>query len=258
MENLLTKIPLSELNATLERLSKLGVTADHFKQIRSSEKYSNEVARVFLNKDSARMFYGDVTDVLGEDFISPYDIVGDCYLEYTGKQFRQLNGDLPSEEAIRWLYGGEFTLIAGPPEPMSLLDIRNLDKDMFFTEEGGWFSHEEQLFSHQEKVECKWIMIQKEQLRVMGSGKKAVFTFKELETIGPKRYAPNAAEIAWCIYVYRKVNGIWLFPDYQVVSSSVDDDGKSVVVSASTGGGICLNRDARRKIEQQEGSAVRF
>lgn len=230
----LVKIPQSELNATLERLSKQGVMQEHFKRLRSSRKYLKIVVEAFLGADGAGMSYDDVRAILGKDFISPEEIAQTRKLVYSEDVLAHFAETLPSEEVLQWLRENGFVLVAGTPNPMSLLEVRNLNAQLFYSKEGGWYAEQKQKFSRDDKVTAEWLMLRK--TIVPNSTSK---TWSEQEKLlSEVEYVPNAPEATWGITTYKEVRNIWLFPDIYARTSSVDSDGVRVSVGYSVGGGV--------------------
>jgi len=233
----LVRIPQSELNATLERLSNLGVTQEHFKRVRSSRKYAKAVASAFLGDDGAMMNYDDARAILGNDFITPEEIAVARKLTYGDDLFRHFAETLPSEEVFQWLRDNGFVLIAGTPSPMSLLEVRNLNAQLFYTTEGGWYAEPKQKFSRDDKVIAEWLMLRKG-IVSNSTGK----TWDEQQgLLTEAEYVPNAPETTWGETTYKEVRNAWLFPNIYARTSSVDSDGNRVRVGYSADGGVVVS-----------------
>lgn len=237
MENL-KKIPQSELYATLEILSNLGITQKHFKCVRSSKKFAKAVALAFLDRDNAIIEYKDVRAILGKDFIPPEEIAIVRKLTYSDEVLRHFAETLPSEGVLQWLRDNGFMLIAGTPNSMSFLEIRNINAQLFFTKSGGWYAEEEQKFSQSDKVTAEWLMMRKGiMLKFM------VKTWDEQQKLlTDVEYIPNLAEATWVETTYKEVRNAWLFPDVYVRTSSVDSCGDHVGFGNSSNGGVHIHR----------------
>lgn len=242
MENLsLVKIPQSELNATLEKLSKLGITQAHFKRLRSSRKYAKTVAEAFLGDDCAKISYDDVRAILGKDFITPEEVSQARKLTYavteyayTDEQLQHLADTLPSEDELLWLRDNGFMLVAGPSIQMSLLEIRKLNNQLFYSKTEGWYANERETFARDENVDCEWLMLCKKP--VANSTNKTWNDQQKL--ISEVEFVPSAAEVCWALATYKEVRGEYLLPSVYVRTSSVDADGYRVSVGSFDGGGL--------------------
>lgn len=180
------------------------------------------------------MDYNDVQTILGKDFITPEEIAAARKLTYSDKVLQHFVETLPSKEVLQWLCGNDFALIAGPPSPMSLLEVRNINATLFYTQSGGWYENDKEKFSRGDKVMSKWIMIRKG--IVPNSTSK---TWDEQQRLFSEvEYVPNAPEAVWGITTYKEIRGVWLFPDIYVRTSSVDSDGGRVIVGCSAYGGV--------------------
>lgn len=233
----LVRIPQSELNATLERLNKLGVTQEHFKRVRSSRKYAKTVAQAFLGDDCKMMDYDDVRVILGNDFITPQEIAVVRKLTYTYEQLQHFAETLPSEEVLRWLRDNGFVLIAGPPSPMSLLEVRDLNAQLLYTKSDGWYAEAKQKFARNDKMTAEWLMLRKG--IVPNSTDKNWGEQQKLLT--EVEYVPNVAETTWGETTYKEVHHAWLFPNIYARTSSVGSDGGRVGFGFSADGGVYVN-----------------
>ncbi|KKT32630.1 MAG: hypothetical protein UW19_C0018G0052 [Candidatus Moranbacteria bacterium GW2011_GWF2_44_10] len=233
----LVRIPQSELNATLERLSKLGVTQEHFKRVRSSRKYAKAVASAFLGDDGVVMSYNDVRTILGQDFITPEEIAIARKLTYGDDVLQYFTETLPSEEVLQWLRDNGFVLIAGPPSPMSLLEVRDLNAQLLYTKSGGWYAEAKQKFSRDDKVVSEWLMLRKGVVP-----KSTSKTWDEQQKLlSEAECVPNAPETTWGETTYKKVRNTWLFSNIYARTSSVVSVGYRVYVGYSANGGVLVN-----------------
>lgn len=66
------------------------------------------------------------SDMLWDDFLTPDDVirVWPSKFRYTKEQIEAFRRSCPSQEVIKSLHSDGFVLVAGPPDEMSLLDIR--------------------------------------------------------------------------------------------------------------------------------------
>ncbi len=153
--------------------------------------------------------------ILGKDFITPENIMGaDKNIVYTDEQLSQFVDTVPSRELLGWCRDNNYMLVAGPNHPMSLLEVRALRKDYFYSEEGDWCA--EQKFAEIDKAETRWIMLRKEP--VPGSILK---NWSEQQALlSEAEVTPNPAEVVWCLATYKAVRGIYLLPNVYVRTSS--------------------------------------
>lgn len=178
--------------------------------------------------------YDLVRNILGKDFISPEEIAIARKLTYDDDVLRHFAETLPSEEVLQWLRDNGFTLIAGPPSPMSLLEVRNLNAQLFYTKSGGWYEKPKEEFSRNDKVVTEWLMLRKG--IVPNSTSK---TWEERQgLLTDVEYVPNVAEMTWGETTYKEVRKTWLFPNIYARTSSVGSDGYRVYVGYSADGGV--------------------
>ncbi len=85
--------------------------------------------------------YGLAESILGADFITPEEVAKSRKgVAYTDDQLSQFGDTVPSQEVLEWCRDNGYMLIAGPSRPMSLLEVRSLKKDYFYSKEGGWYA----------------------------------------------------------------------------------------------------------------------
>ena len=157
-------------------------------------------------------------NILGKDFISPEDIAKARGITYTDEQLAIFGDTLPAQEVLEWCRDNGMMLVAGPPEPMSTLDIRALKKDYFYSKEGGWYSNKSEKFARDDKVEPVWIALRKEP--VADSFNKN--WSEQSNLVVEPMIVPNAAKLLWGITTCRAVRDVCLFPNLYVRTSSVD------------------------------------
>ncbi len=177
--------------------------------------------------------------ILGKDFISPEEIAIARKLTYNDEVLRHFTETLPSEEVLQWLRDNGFVLIAGTPNVMSLLEVRNINAQLFYTKSGGWYSEAKQKFSQNDKVTVEWLMLRKG--IVSNSTSKTWDEQQKLLT--EVEYVPNVAEATWGETTYREVRNVWLFPNIYARTSSVGSDGRRVDFGDSAHGGVHVTYD---------------
>jgi len=129
---------------------------------------------------------------------------------------------------------------------MSVLQLRALDKDAFFSKkEESWLAEAKQMFSRIDRVPAlRWLMIRKKS--VPGSNCKT--WIEQQKVLKPSERVPNAAEVAYVLALYRKVRDIRLLSDELVRTSSTDCHDQHVVVghNEETGMSIIPEGDIHR------------
>lgn len=163
--------------------------------------------------------------ILGNDFISPKEVMSARDgVVYTDKQLTQFGETVPSQEVLEWCRDNGYMLVAGPNRPMSLLEVRALRKDYFYSKEVGWYA--EQAFARNDKAETRWIMLRKEPVPQSTSK-----NWNEQQALlSDDEVTPNVAEVAWCVTTYKAVRNTYLLPSFYVRTSSLDSGGRHVDV----------------------------
>lgn len=95
--------------------------------------------------------------ILGNDLVSPLEISQARGLSYTKEQLKHFEDALPSEEILRWCKANSYAVMAGPPVPMGLLEVRSLRPEPFYSKGGWWY--EGYTFSKNDKAESLWLAI---------------------------------------------------------------------------------------------------
>jgi hypothetical protein len=165
--------------------------------------------------------------ILGKDFITPEEIVSARPgIVYTEAQLEEFESTLPPREELDWLRENGFMLVAGPPRPMSLLEIRDIRNEYLHSKTGGWYSNDKEKFSRDHKATTKWLKLRKGP--VPNSTRK---NWNEQQPLlSDVEYVPNAAEAVWGVTSYKAVRGVYLLPNVCVWTSSLDSDGLRIYV----------------------------
>ena len=165
--------------------------------------------------------------ILGKDFVTPEEIASARVgVVYTEDQLEQFESSLPSREELEWLRDNGYMLIAGPPKEMSLLDIRDLNNEYFYSKTEGWYSAEKEKFSRDDKATTKWLKLRKRE--VPNSTNK---TWDEQQPLLLEvEHVPNVAEVVWGVTSYKAVRGVYLLPNVYVRTSSLGSGGDRVGV----------------------------
>ncbi len=168
---------------------------------------------------SALSRYKFATATLEGDFIGPQEIAAARPgVTYSRQQLKTFEDTLPICDEIVWLRDNGFMLVAGPPEPMSLLGIRELNPEYFFPRTRGWYYSERERFSRDEKATTKWLKLRKGPLP--GSTDKS--WNEQIALLSDVEYVPNDAEVEWGITAYKAVRGVYLLPNVLVRTASRD------------------------------------
>ena len=202
-------------------------TREEEEEARRAEREEREAALIEERTEAAR-------ELLGDDFISPEEIASARGLRYSEEQTAELYRTLPNRGTVEWLEQNGYTLVAGPPYEVSLLDINSR-----FLLAGGddWRTNERETFAREEKVSCRWYMLRggwtpnspgktwSEQVSLLQSG----------ETV------PTAVELLWALTSHKAVRGTYLVSDMFLRTSSVDANGNHVYVARQNEGGFYLS-----------------
>jgi hypothetical protein len=173
-------------------------------------------------------------EILGDDFISPEEIAVAHSITYSEEQVAELERTLPDRETLEWLKQNGYYLVAGSPRDMSLLDVRELNRNYFYSKEGGWFANQTEAFARNEKVTCRWLMLRKgivpnSTSKTWGEQQNLL---SDLET------SPMAVEKIWGMTVYKAVRNVYLLGSLYARTSSVDSLGYHVLVGFFDGDGL--------------------
>lgn len=178
--------------------------------------------------------YDLAKSILSSDFISPEEIATARGVTYTDEQLAKFGDTLPAKEMLEWCRDNGMMLVAGPPKAMSLLDIRAIKTDYFYSKEGGWYTENKQKLAQGDKAESIWIALRKEPV-ADSLGKN---WSQQSELIALPKTVPNAAETVWGLTTYKAVRGIYLLPNLCVRTSSLGSDGRRVDVGSFDAGGL--------------------
>ncbi len=97
--------------------------------------------------------------ILGDDIIFPEDVMRARGLQYSEEQCSMLLDTLPSEYILQWCKKNNYALVPGPPQPMNLMQVRDLKRDLFV---GNWDSDYVGEFAYNEFVDCCWLAMRKD------------------------------------------------------------------------------------------------
>lgn len=174
--------------------------------------------------------------ILGKDFISPEEVAKSRKgVVYTDDQLAQFGDTVPSQEVLEWCRDNGYMVVAGPAKPMSMLEIRDLRSDYFYSKKGGWYA--ERAFARDDKADTRWIMLRKEPVPESTSKNWG----EQQALLSDNEITPNAAEVVWCVTTYKAVRNVYLLPSIYVRTSSLDSDGHRVHVGYFVAEGLCVS-----------------
>jgi len=180
------------------------------------------------NEEVARM-------ILGDDIVFPDEIAEARGLSYTDAKLKHFADTMPSEEALRWCKANGYAIVAGPPSPMGLLEVRSLKSEHFYSKAGGWY--EGYAFGNDDKAQTEWLAIRKEPVPNSFNQNWN----EQLRLLSKDEQVPNAGEMSWFITTFYEVRGVRLFEKVYVRTSSVASGGDCVGVGDFDEDGLNVN-----------------
>lgn len=158
--------------------------------------------------------------ILGDDFISPGYNVTKCGFRYNIAHRTAVDKSFPRAKDLEWCQKHKLIVMTGPPEPMSVLDLLELE-DSRRDPQSLWYTHFK--FAYKDKVSPGWFAYFKEP-RANSFGMTQIEQEELRQYLNRGQKYPivraNAAELLWCLLVYKKVRNIYLLPDCSVRTSS--------------------------------------
>lgn len=218
--------------------NKVRLDEDSAQRLNESEGFWAYVANGIRKFSAPKPNYDTAHEILGNDFISPEEIADARNLAYSDEQLRQYHATLPSEEMMTWCREHDAMLIAGPSTPLSLLQIRDLRPEYFYSKSGGWYAERSQRFSREQKVESKWYAVRK---GIVPNSTSRTWN-EQQPLLSEVEYVPNDAELEWAITTYKAVRGVNLLPNVYARTASVDSDGVHVDVGSFGAKGLSVSR----------------
>lgn len=153
--------------------------------------------------------------ILGDDIVFPDEIAEARGVSYTDVDLKRFGDMMLSEEILHWCKANGYAIVAGPPTPMGLLEVRSLELKLFDSTRE-WYK--ECTFGDQDKCKSKWLAIRKKHF--IDSIDKTWDEQSRLLTEDER--VPNTGEMSWFVTTWYKVRGVQLFKDIYVrVSSTV-------------------------------------
>jgi len=178
--------------------------------------------------------------ILGDDFILPEDVANVYGFHYSDEQMTAFADTLPDEKTLQWLRTNGYMLLATPPSDMNLLQVRDLDNQLFYSKNDGWYAKDKEKFSRNDIVKAgEWLMVRKEQY--VNSRSKSWDEQQKLLT--EVEHVPNAPEVSYAVTAYYKVRGVYLLKGVYVRTSSVDAGGLCVLVGRFGADGLDVGSD---------------
>jgi hypothetical protein len=179
--------------------------------------------------------YEIVRSMMGDDFISPEEVMLARGMVYTPEQFSMFDNTVPKLEVLRWCRDNDFILMPGPNVPLSLLGIRDREPEYFsrrFFYTRDW-SPDVAPFAHDERVGVGWIALRREPI----PGSAYSGWDDQLSLLSAGESVPNIAEVAWCMTTHRAVRDTRLFPNVFVRTRSQYADGSRVCLGNDVANG---------------------
>jgi hypothetical protein len=177
--------------------------------------------------------------ILGDDYLSPEDVAKAYGWSYQSEQLANFTNMLPDFEELMWLRSNGYMLTATPPTDTNLLQVRDLDNQLFYSKSEGWYAESKHTFSREDVVKAgQWLAIRKEPYP--DSRNK---TWADQEALLAKNErVPNAPEVSYAVTAYYKVRGVYLLSGVYVRTSSVDAGGHRVSVGYFDSAGLSVDR----------------
>lgn len=166
-------------------------------------------------------------EIMGENYLGPEDAMKHFGVSFTDKELVQLR-EIPFTEAELEACKKTHILFAG--YPLSILDIRNKAKHLFYNQ--GWYDN--QAFAKNEKVNLQWYLIRKDE--VPSSTSKTWQQQQSLLT--DNETTPRASEVIYMVMLYCLVIGKRLFGNMYVRCSDLGSGGRRVYVGYFDSGGL--------------------
>ena len=181
--------------------------------------------------------YALAQSILGVDFITPEEIAKVSAVVYEKKHLASLHDTIPPEDVLRWCKENNYAVIAAPPNPINILNVRMLDSSLFYSKSGGWYA--EQRFASENKTGTGWLMIRKDPVP-----KSTSKNWDEQNKLlsGIER-VPSAAEVSWLVTIYFKVRGVRLLENIYIRCSDLDSFGVRVSVGYFDAEGLFVSDD---------------
>ncbi len=167
-------------------------------------------------------------DILGDCLVTPVEIRSAVPgVAYDHDQISGCRDTMPSPDVLQWCAENQYMLVAGPPKPLSLIDILHLWPDYFYSGPGACkFDPDDDPVASDDTAQFGWIGMRMGAVPgSMGKSKSAQCKLlDEVETV------PNVAQALWATIVLQKVRKFELDLRIFVRTSSVNLDGNRVCI----------------------------
>lgn len=158
-----------------------------------------------LESDLRRLLRGDYVSVHELTTLVPG-------LVYDRDTHRELRASLPSEARVRECVRVGTILVPGPPHPLTLVQMQT--RLNAYIRETWLLKHD---FAHTETVRPGWYALCKQ---ILPESVRSDFQ-AQCGLLRTGERLPNAAEMAWCLIVYRLVRKVRLFPHTYARTASI-------------------------------------
>lgn len=173
--------------------------------------------------------------ILGDDYLSPEDVAKTYGWTYSDDQLANFAETLPDMETVLWLRSNGYMLVATPPTDTNLLQVRDLNNQLFYSKSGGWYAESKHTFSREDVVKAgQWLMVRKESY----PNSRSKNWEDQRSLLSEVEHVPNAPEVSYAVTAYYKVRGVYLLKGVYVRTSSVDAFGNRVIVGFFDGFGF--------------------
>ncbi len=171
----------------------------------------------------------DAKAVLGGNLIGPGEVAKVTQLSYSAEGIRALEESLPPLERLRWCKGNGYVVIAGPPTPLSIFDMMQIDSSIFAwegrTAGSSGFVGRDDRFVKESRVQSGWLAIRKG-FTVHGNETwdEQVAHLSSVERVA------TAAEAVWSLMIYGKVYGFPISGSVRLRTSDKSSNNERVLV----------------------------
>jgi len=207
---------------------------EFFAQI-ENRRITKRKLQVFLRSGTSYTNEEIAREILGEDIIFPEEIAKARGLSYSEEQVKHLDSIFPPVEVFHWCKTNNYAIVASPPDPMSLLDIRLLKSDLFYSRSSGWYA--DRNFAKNDRTTVGWLAIRKD---IVPKSTNKNWE-EQIRLLANEERIPNAGEFAWFITTFYEVRGIRLFERIYARTSSVDSGGGRVPLGFFDSCGLDVN-----------------
>lgn len=138
----------------------------------------------------------------------------------------------PSDEQIIWCKANGYVFCPSPTDDVDLFGVRSFTPSLFCRNKrrGGWVEGVGHDFSREKKLAAlQWLMFSKK-----GLPWSSKLDYEEqLKSVTAPYYVPSVTELVYVIAMYRKINGVRLFLDTYIRTSTIDGEHDHVLVHHS-------------------------